>query len=251
MTYPAHFRKLYEQSEGEALGLSFPDFAQALSERSPTGQSLHLKDLALALGCSRGIPTAWDRFSHRYGERLYASALVLSRNESIARELADSIYGDLFASKLASYSGRGSLEGWLKAVLSQAYIDRYRSGRRIVSLDDRLATIEQTLFSDLPTAVDPRLTEAVQQTLLALPPDQRYLLAGYFFDQRTLAELARTLGVHESTVSRRLDRLIKLLRVRITRILREKGMTMRQVQESFKTDVRDLSLDLRGSLIRE
>jgi len=264
--YPVYFRKLYQESDAEHVGLSFAEFAQALQAIHPSSgeesyRTLHLKDLALAQACIRGIPGAWDAFSQRYREGLYASALIISRNDSAARELADSIYGDIFVSRanaqgrsqprLASYTGRGGLEGWLKAVLSQAYIDRYRSQRRMVSLDERLMVIQTTLFTDLPAAVDPRLSEAIKEAFLALSAESRFLLAGYFFDQRTLAELARTLGVHESTVSRRLDRLTKLLRTRIGRLLRGKGMTIRQVQESFRTDVRDLSLDLRSHFARE
>jgi len=264
--YPAYFRKLYQESQAERVGLPFSDFAQTLREIHPSFsedsyRALHLKDLALAQACIRTIPGAWDSFSQRYRDGLFAAALNISRNESVARELADSLYGDIFVSggnaqgtrqsRLASYTGRGGLEGWLKAVLSQAYIDRYRSQRRLVSFDERMMVIQTTLFSDLPAVVDPRLGEAIKEAFLALPAESRFLLAGYFFDQRTLAELARTLGVHESTVSRRLDRLTKLLRTRIGRLLRGKGMTIRQVQESFRTDVRDLSIDLRSHFARE
>jgi RNA polymerase sigma-70 factor (ECF subfamily) len=257
MSTPAFFHKLYEESEAEGLGLSFADFAQALcgiggaSRTAEFYRQLHLKDLALAQACCRGIQTAWEFFSRRYKARLYADAMAISRNESIARELADSIYGDLFASRLASYTGRGSLDGWLKAVLSRAYVDRYRAQRRFVSLDERLVVIHHTLFSDLSTLVDPRLNEAIKEVFLGLSAEQRYLLASYFFDQRTLAAIARTLAVHESTVSRRLNSLLQSLRGRITRILREKGMTVRQVQESFEIDVRDLTLDLRRQFVRE
>jgi RNA polymerase sigma-70 factor (ECF subfamily) len=206
---------------------------------------LHREDLALAQACSRGNAAAWERFTALYGRRIFAMAINLSRDETVARELADSIYGDLFESKLATYSGRGPLEGWLKAVLSQAYIDRYRSRRRVVSLDEGLAVMQPALFNAPPSQVDPRLMPAIRTAFLALPAEERYLLTSYFFDQRTLAELARTLGIHESTVSRRLSRLIRRLRSRIARLLREQGMSPRQVEESFLTDVRDLSLDLQ------
>jgi RNA polymerase sigma-70 factor (ECF subfamily) len=255
MAYPASFRKAYEESEAEALGLSFPDFAQTLDSIGEPTQQLHLKDLALAQACCRGSQTAWELFSSRYQKRLYADALAIARNETVARELAGAIFGDLFASRLASYTGRGSLGGWLRAVLSRAYVDRYRVQRRFVSLDERLGVIHDTLFSAAPSVVDPRLdprlNEAVKESFLALPAEQRYLLASYFFDQRTLADIAKTLGVHESTVSRRLNGLLQSLRRRITRILHEKGMSLRQVQESFDTDVRDLTIDVQGDLRRQ
>lgn len=248
-------RNLYVESEAESFGLSFEEFAQALSGSNESGR-LYVKDLALALACSRGVVRAWEIFEQRYRDRLYAAALVIARFDSVARELADSLYGEIFVSrngerrsKLASYTGRGPLEGWLRAVLSQAYVDRYRSQRRTVSLEERLDSLP--LFSDVASPVDPRLNESIKEAFLQLPAEQRYLLTAYFFDQRTFAEIARTIGVHESTVKRRTDRLIRLLRGRISRSLREKGMSVREVEESFQTDVRDLTIDLRSQLVRE
>src|ERR1700733_13131320 len=36
------------------------------------------------------------------------------------------------------YMGRGSLEGWLRTVLSQQYVNRYRSQSKEVSLDEQV-----------------------------------------------------------------------------------------------------------------
>ena len=41
-------------------------------------------------------------------------------------------------SKLNSYSGRGSLEGWLRTVLAQEWVNSFRSQRRIASLDEQM-----------------------------------------------------------------------------------------------------------------
>jgi RNA polymerase sigma-70 factor (ECF subfamily) len=248
-------RKLYAESEAESFGISLEDFARALSRTDEPGK-LYLKDLALALACSRGVVRAWEVFEQRYRDRLYRAALVIARFDSVARELADSLYGEIFVSrngerrsKLASYTGRGPLEAWLRAVLSQTYVDRYRSRRRTVSLEDRLDSLP--LFSYAVSSVDPRLNAAIKEAFVQLPGEQRYLLASYFFDQRTFAEIGRTIGVHESTAKRRTDRLIRFLRGRISRLLREKGMSVREVQESLRTDVRELTIDLGSRLVEE
>src|SRR5260370_30095470 len=69
----------------------------------------------------------------------------MAREDSAARELADTLSAALYGtnmragqrvSKLASYTGRGSLEGWLRTVLAQEYVNRYRRTKRLVSLDE-------------------------------------------------------------------------------------------------------------------
>ena len=58
-------------------------------------------------------------------------------------------------------------------------------------------------------------------------------------------------GVHESTISRRLNRATAALRKRIVRGLRQRGMSARAAEEALEADVRDLALDVRGSLVQE
>ena len=62
---------------------------------------------------------------------------------------------------------------------------------------------------------DSRLESATDAALAALSSEERMVLAAYFLDGRTLAEIARMLGVHESTISRKVDKLAKSLRKKI------------------------------------
>jgi RNA polymerase sigma-70 factor (ECF subfamily) len=76
--------------------------------------SLRIDELALARACAAGHNSAWEIFLTRYREKLYQSALRIAREDSAARELADTLYADLYGtttregqrvSKLASYTG--------------------------------------------------------------------------------------------------------------------------------------------------
>ncbi len=84
-----------------------------------------------------------------------------------------------------------------------------------------------------------------------LPAEERFILASYYLDDRTLAEIARTLAVHESTISRKLDKLAKSLRKQILAALERKGMSRRQAEEALEVDVRDLRLNIRDRVTQE
>ena len=101
------------------------------------------------------------------------------------------------------------------------------------------------------TASDQRLEAATDEALAELSSEDRFTLASYYLDGRTLAEIARTLGLHESSVSRRLDRLSTGLRKRILAGLRTQGMSHAQATEALETDVRDLQLNLRSRLTQD
>ena len=267
---------VYEKSRGQIFGLTREQFDGILgeiarkylpvdaaqSEIRELYTSLRVEELALARACALGHEHAWEVFLTRYREKLYDVAGYITKESSAARELADSIYAELYgtatrdgqrASKLASYTGRGSLEGWLRTVMAQEHINRYRRQRRLVSLDEE--TEEGIQFasaeSEAAIAVDPRVEAAVDEVLVALPSEDRFVLASYFLDERTLAEIARTLGVHESTISRKLDKLAKSLRKQILASLGRRGMSRRQAQEALEVDVRDLRVNIRSRLAQE
>ena len=224
--------------------------------------SLRVDELALARACAAGSNTAWEVFLTRFREKLYLSALRIAREDSAARELADTLYADLYGtttregrriSKLASYTGRGSLEGWLRTVLAQEYVNRYRRTKRLVSLDEESEEGVQFRAPDpepLPAA-DQRLAQATDEALAQLSAEDRTVLSAYYLDGRTLADIARMLGVHESTISRKLDKLAKSLRKQIVAALTRRGMSRRQAEEALETDVRDLQVDIRRSLTQD
>jgi RNA polymerase sigma-70 factor (ECF subfamily) len=223
--------------------------------------SLRLEDLALARACAAGNERAWEVFLTRFREKLYEVAAYIAREQSAARELADSLYADLYGvstregervSKLTSYTGRGSLEGWLRTVLAQEYVNRYRKQRRLVSLDEESEEGVQFAAPEVtPQVTESRLDAVTDEVLEQLAPEDRFVLAAYYLDDRTLAQIAKTLGVHESTISRKLDKLGKSLRKSILAALIKRGMSRRQAQEAMEVDVRDLNVNIRKSLAQE
>ncbi len=268
--------ELYAKSGCEKFELSREAFAEILaevgakylpestelSEARAFLQALRIDELALAHACAAGHNSAWEVFLTRYREKLYLSALRIAREDSAARDLADSLFADLYGtstregvrvSKLTSFTGRGSLEGWLRTVLAQEFVNRYRRTRRLVSLDEESEEGSQFAAPEpepLPSA-DPRLESATHAAMSALSSEDRMVLAAYYLDGRTLAEIARMLGVHESTISRKVDKLVKQMRKKISAGLSQQGMSRRQVEEALEVDVRDLQVDIRRNLTQE
>jgi RNA polymerase sigma-70 factor (ECF subfamily) len=268
--------ELHAKSSCEKIGLARESFATILCEVTakylPSGSSqtdartflltLRVEELALARACALGNNSAWELFLIRYREKLYQSALRIAREDSAARDLADSLYAELYGtttrdgeriSKLASFTGRGSLEGWLRTVLAQEFVNRYRRTKRLVSLDEENEDGVQFAAPEpepLPSA-DSRLESTTDAALAALTAEDRMVLSAYYLDGRTLAEVARMCGVHESTISRKVDKLAKTLRKKILAGMMQQGMARRQAEEALEVDVRDLQLNIRRSLTQD
>ncbi len=268
--------ELYARSGATRFALSVKDFCAILNgiaekyvPREASEQDLRqfylglrVEELALARACAAGNEQAWEEFFFRYREKLHDAALAITKDDSRARELAGSVYADLYGtgdatgqriSKFSYYHGRGSLEGWLRTVMAQRQVNEYRATRRNVSLEEETEAGRQFAIAPAESTnpADPRLNVATDGALASLSAEDRCILAYYFLDDLTLAKIASILGVHESTISRRLERLVKALRKDIVLRLTKAGMSRRQAEESLDVDVRDLTLDIRQALTQE
>lgn len=266
-------------------GVSLERFAQALERsamhRFPDGapdsqlaaylESLHLEDLALAAACSDGADAAWDHFVRTFRPELYAAARAICRSdEAAARDLADSLYAELFGVRGSSserrslfnyFHGRSKLSTWLRTVLAQRHVDTIRSRRRTDSLDEMTEdsplegarALQQTPD---PAALDPdrqRFLELLQATLTAalaaLPARDRLRMNLYYMQDLTLAQIGRTLREHESSASRHLERTRRELRARVQQVLREeKRLSEAQVAQCFAYAVEEWPFDLAQAL---
>ena len=234
-------------------------------------------DLCLIIACERGDENAWSDLVERFTATVRSAARSASSNEDAAEDLAQSIWAELYglrarkdgmpASKLAYYSGRGSLAGWLRAVVAQLAVDVFRKQSRLVQTEEdsdleRLARVVegQPLVAGIPTPEESMsnrfaqagVQQALHQAVQELPAEDRLLVKLYYFDNLRLREAGVVLGVHEATASRRLTRIQTDLRKRVTKILvDERGWTPAETERSFVEVAQHLDTDLESLLSKE
>ncbi len=203
--------------------------------------TLHVADLALAAACAAGNGPAWDVFVTRYRPELYRAAQAIA-GESQGRELADSLYADLFGlreaqgrrkSLLEYFDGRSKLGTWLRAVLARRHVDEVRRISRTASLDEPAAesqdeTASARMLASPPVPSDPdrahflaMLQASLTAVLSSLDSRDRLRLGYYYVNELTLAQIGKLLGEHEATVSRKLGRTRHAVRKRVETSLRE------------------------------
>ena len=102
-------------------------------------------DLYLALACARGNEPAWWQFDRQYRSFIERVARHLAGNRTDSDEVIESVYVDLFGtrlegdvrqSKFRTYTGRGSLRGWLRTIIWHTVVDLYRRKQDEVPLEE-------------------------------------------------------------------------------------------------------------------
>ena len=268
--------ELWQSCDGEACGLSRAEFEQILlrigmtqnfglaaglpvdataQQQTAFFASLRVADLVLARACASGNARAWERFIALYRQPLLRAGVAIANNESLGRELADGLYAELYGlttregerrCPLDSYSGRGSLIGWLRTTLAQRHVDQHRRTHREQPLDEtnENAAPATNAEGEPDSKLLPLLATAVEEAMERHSPEERFLLASYYLDGRRLHEIAAVLGVHEATISRKLKRATESIRKQILRSLERKGLSRREAEEALGTDPRDLTAAL-------
>jgi RNA polymerase sigma-70 factor, ECF subfamily len=227
--------------------------------------SLHAADLALACACSDGNAAAWDFFMAQYRPELYRAARAIA-GEAASRELADSLYAELYGlrevagqrkSLFAYFLGRSKLTTWLHAILAQRHVDGFRRARRTESLDeDAESPAGAQLTAPATPSSDPERESylaMLQGVLLAalgtLAARDRLRLAYYYVEGLTLAQIGKLLAEHEATVSRKLERTRRDLRKHVEAALRrEKKLSDAQLQLCYDYAREEWPFDLTRAL---
>jgi RNA polymerase sigma-70 factor, ECF subfamily len=254
-----------------------------VSQREVEGfiDALHADDLCLIVACEHGDQAAWSDLVARYESTVRAAARSAARNEDAAEDLAQSIWAELHglrvrddgrpSGKIAYYSGRGSLGGWLRAVVGQLAVDQHRRQSRLVQTEedadfDRLAQDAQKnegTFSITHAAADPEhalaeksaaldIEDALAHALRELAPEDRLLVKLYYFDGLKLREAGAVMGVHEATASRRLTRIQGEVRAKVEALLmKEHGWTSAETARSLSEAATHLETDLELMLASE
>ncbi len=210
---------------------------------------LRADDLCLVLACERGDETAWSELVATQDKTVKAAAWKCAPKAEDADDLASSIWAELYGlkhdadgklkSKLSYYSGRGSLGGWLRAIVSQLAVDQYRKQSRLVQVEEarefenlanesaekteNLAVIThhdnaEEIYDEKQLTRD--VSKALNQAIAELGADDRLLLKLYYYDEMKLREIGQTFGYHEATASRKIVRIQTDIRSSVEKILK-------------------------------
>jgi RNA polymerase sigma-70 factor len=193
--------------------------------------SLHTSDLILSLACARGDDAAWRRFCELYRNHVESLTRNLMGRRSDPEELCDALWVDLFLpdssgnSRIASYDGRSSLATWLRVVVNNRVINELqRKNFRWTTLD----VIREPSDPPALRSVEARVScERYQQIIYRsfeyasrrLTSDERTLLLLRYDKGYQLGHISRMYSVHQSTITRQLDKIVGRFRTDVVSML--------------------------------
>lgn len=193
--------------------LPLPKTMPALPSSSPE-DTFHAADFEFAQDLLEGADVAWNRFNDEFVPAIAGRLRAMGASEADADEVQGLVVEKLWTrQKLASYSGRGPLLGFVRTAASNAWLEYLRKHRREVPAStlagedeegdvmDRLAPTEE-LPKPQETPLAALLRDALQNAFSKADAEALLILRLSLLQdikQRDLCSLWG--GVHEGTIS--------------------------------------------------
>jgi RNA polymerase sigma-70 factor, ECF subfamily len=179
-------------------------------------------DAALASLAAQGDQNAFARIMRRYNQRLYRLAVSVMGDASEAEDVLQESYVRAFYA-FATYTGAGSLGGWLARIVRNEAIDRLRardSRRSHVAIEADLGEQgERPREEDTNVMIDPQALAAnaewqrlLENAIQRLPEQFRTAFVLREVEGLSVEETAEYLGIPPATVKTRDHRARNLLR---------------------------------------
>lgn len=217
------FKASLEKSVGRYIRSSPSEIVNA-AEINDFLNQIQADDLFMALACASGNERAWWEFDQQHRSYLERVARHLAKTELDAQEVIDTVYVELYGtrivdgervSKFATYSGRGSLRGWLRTVIWHSLVDLHRQSHDEVSLDEMTENVgEGTAHASFavpaPGGEDEMIDHLAREryrkatvtsldsAFASLDDHEKLLLLYYHVENLKLREIARLVEKEES-----------------------------------------------------
>ena len=186
---------------------AFAAHVRALVDGPASLHEVHATDLHLAFACISGDETAWRELDRAHLCQIPSFVARVDPSPAFGDEVRQRVAEKLVGpqGKLASYTGRGPLGGWLRIVAMREAQTISRARRSADSSDsaDIAAADHDPELALLRRQSAETFRRAYVRVLDALNDQMRTTLRLYFVDGLTYEQLGRVLACSRATAARR------------------------------------------------
>ena len=158
-------------------------------------------DGALVSALGHGDESAMGLLYDRYSPVVYSVALRVLSDESMAEDVLQEVFMQLWRNPAAFDTTRGGVGAWLAVITRNRAIDCLRKRRRETDIENVVVSVEPDLASE---AERTRTVTKIRHTLGSMPVGQRTALEMAYFEGLTHSEIATKTGEPLGTIKTRI-----------------------------------------------
>lgn len=147
-------------------------------------------------GCIKGDRYAQNQLYSLFASRMFVVCLRYSKNKDEAEDILQEGFMKVFTF-LHQYNFEGSFEGWIRKIMVNCALQKYRSKTRLHAVVD-IETSEQEIATT-ENIIAQIGTKELLNMIQQLPPGYRLIFNLYVFEGMKHREIAEQLGISEGT----------------------------------------------------
>ncbi|TDE30611.1 RNA polymerase sigma factor [Flavobacterium ranwuense] len=156
----------------------------------------------------------------RYKDLVFTLALRMLKNKEEAEEVSQDTFIKVFKS-LNKFKGDSKFSSWIYRITYNNCLDalkKYKQEYQWVTIDEYTERQVVTLDNAFDALVEKEQQQAIEDCLQRLPNEDSFLLTLYYFEEQSLDEISKIMGLTANNVK------VKLFRSRkkLTSILKER-----------------------------
>ena len=161
--------------------------------------------------CKRNRPDAQHKIYNLLSSRMFAVCLRYAKDRTEAEDILQEGFLRVFT-KISQFDNKGSVEGWVRRVMVNSALERYRKQNLLYSVSD-MGEYDTRLSSDdvLSEISAGELLQMVQE----LTPQYRTVFNLYAIEGYTHQEIGQMLNITESTSKSNLSRARCILQEKV------------------------------------
>ena len=169
---------------------------------------------------TKGDASSFAVLVDRYKDLVYTLAFRMLKSREEAEEVSQDVFLKVFKS-LAKFKGESKFSSWIYRISYNTCLDKIRKQKRepiVVTIDEFTEHQVNTIDNALDKLVEKEHKQLIQDCLKLLPGDVGFLLTLYYFEEQSIEEISKIIGISNANVK------VKLFRSRkkLASILRER-----------------------------
>ncbi|MFC2114248.1 RNA polymerase sigma factor [Bacteroidota bacterium] len=167
-------------------------------------------------GCSIGNRSDQGRLYQLFSSKMFSVCLYYSKDQSEAEDILHDGFMKVFKN-IHQFEGKGSFEGWIKRIMINTALERFRKQNFLYPVDDVYEFIEDEGYEDIISNIS---FNDLLRLITNLSPQYRMVFNLYVIEGHTHKEIGEMLGISIGTSKSNLARARMILQEKVLKEFR-------------------------------
>lgn len=162
-------------------------------------------------GCISGKRKAQEQLFNLFSDEMFGVCLYYSKDYTEAEDTLHEGFMKVFQ-KIAQFSGKGSLVGWIKRIMINTALEKYRKQTQLYAIGDEI-NLENDISPE--NVIDDLSVQDILNMVRELSPQYKMVFNLYAIDGYSHKEISEMLGISEGTSKSNLARARYILQEKV------------------------------------